>query len=218
MGAMQATPALARPLPLHGMPPELLSQHAEVADLSALLTAGLPVGSVVVVPSAVEERFYRLNNLPALLNELFAAVDPADPDEDDVEEACPAAEALVRQHYMLDETIDDFYQATAELPGRVRVRRPLRDGEVASRGRPALMALKGTYQSDWSYEAVWARLGRGHGIALEARPVLLHGIDDASGVGRAADEALARRAADVLGAPCRLRLTADGAIVGVHRV
>jgi len=200
------------------LPPELLSQHPELADLAALSAAGLPVGSVVVVPSAVEERFYRLNNLPALLNEVFAAVDPADPDEDDVEEAIPAAEALVRQHYMLDETVDDFYRATADLTDRVHVRRPMCNGEVALRGRPALMALKRLFQSDWSYEAVWERLRRGHGIALEARPALLHDIDDVEGLTGGAEEVLTRRAADALGTPCRVRLTAQGAIVGVGRV
>ena len=218
MGAMQATPPLVRPLPLHRLPPELQSQHPEVADLSALSAAGLPVASVVVVPSSVEERFYRLNNLPALLNEAFAAVDAADPDEDEVEEASPAAAALVRKHYMLDETVDDFYQATAGLPGRVRVRRPLHDGVVALRGRPALMALKHLYESDWSYDAVWERLQRGRAIALEARPVLLHAVDEASGPAEGTDAALTRRVADTLGAPCRVRLTAEGAIVGVRRV
>ncbi len=215
---MQATPPLARPLSLRQLPPELVSQHVEVADLAALAAAGLPVASVVVVPSAVEERFYRLNNLPALLNKLFTAVSPTDPDEDDVEEACPAAEALVRQHYMLDETVDDFYQATADLPSSVRVRRPLHDGTVAVRGRPALMALKRLYQRDWSYDAVWERLQRGHGIALEARPVLLHSAEEASGLEGAAAEALTERAAELLGTTCRLRLAAEGTIVGVRRV
>jgi len=215
---MQAPPPLARPTSLPDLPPEVLAEHPEVADLAALSAAGQPVGALVVVPSALEERFYRLNNLPALLNDLFAAVDPADPDEDDVEEACPPAEALVRQHYMLDETIDDFYQATQGLPERLHVRRPYRDGRVAVRGRPALMALKQLYQSDWSYDAVWARLREGRGIALEARPVLVHGVDEAEGGAR--DDAratLTRRAAQTLGAPCRLRLTGDGAIVGVVR-
>ncbi len=219
MGAMQAPPPLARPASLRDLPPELLAEHPEVADLAALSAAGLPVGALVVVPSALEERFYRLNNLPALLNDLFAAVDPADPDEDDVEEACPSAEALVRQHYMLDETIDDFYQATEGLPARLHVRRPYHDGRVAVRGRPALMALKQVYQSDWSYDAVWARLQEGRGIALEARPVLVHGADEAEGgaEGGAERDALRRRAAEALGAPCRLRLTEDGSIVGVVR-
>jgi len=216
---MQAPPPLARPTSLLDLRPELLAEHPEVADLAALSAAGLPVGAVTVVPSALEERFYRLNNLPALLNELFTAVDPADPDEDDVEEACPAAEALVRQHYMLDETVDDFYQATEGLPERLHVRRPYHDGRVAVRGRPALMALKQVYQSDWSYDAVWTRLRESRAIALEARPVLVHGVDEAEGgAGSGERDTLTARAAEALGAPCRLRLTAHGAIVGVVRV
>jgi len=215
---MQAPPALARPSTLQDLPPGLASEHPEVADLTALSAAGLPVGALVVVPSALEERFYRLNNLPALLEELFAAVDPADPDEDDVEEACPAAQALVRQHYMLDETIDDFYHATKGLPERLHVRRPHHDGRVAVRGRPALMALKQLYQSDWSYEAVWARLRLCRSIALEARPVLVHAVEEAPG-GAGGDARVARtaRAAEVLGVLCTLRLTSDGSIVGVRR-
>jgi len=210
---MQATHPLTRPLPLRQLPPEVLGTDEEVSALASLAAAGLPLGSVVVVPPAVEERFYRLNNLPALLKDVFADVDPEDPDEDDVEDATPAAEALVRQHYMLDEFIDDFYQATARLPGMVRVRRPREDGEVAARGRPALLALKRTYQRDWSYESVWARLGRQRAIALEARPVLLHDADEA-----AASAELTRGAGDVLGYPVALRITKEGAIVGAQRV
>ena len=211
MESMQATHPLSRPRPLRALPPELLQSDEEVAALATLAAAGLPVGSVVVVPAAVEERFYRLNNLPALLNQIFRAVDPEDPDEDDVEEATPAAEALVRQHYMLDEFIDDFYQATSSLPGTLCVRRPREEGRVAARGRPALLALKRTYQQDWSFEAVWARLERQRAVALEARPVLLHNAR----AGIVPDD-LAARAAEALGFPAQLRVEEEGAIVGVR--
>ena len=90
------------------------------------------------------------------------------------------------------------------------------------RGRPALMALKHVYQRDWSYASVWERLERRQGIALEARPVLLHGVEAAvnevAAIGVAADAALAARAGAVLGAPVRLRLADGGAVVGVRRV
>jgi hypothetical protein len=214
---MLTTPPLARPQPLDQLRPELVNAHQELADLAALAAAGLPVASLLVVPAAVEERFYRLNNLPALLNEVFARVDPDDPDEDEVEEACPAAETLVRQHYLLDEFVDAFYAAIAELPLQMCVRRILTDGEDAVRGRPALMALKHVYQRDWSYASVWDRLERRQGIALEARPVLLHGAEGtADGVD--AGEALAARASEVLGTPVRLRLADGGGVVGVRRL
>lgn len=211
MSTMQATHPLSRPRPLRTLPPELLQSDEEVAALAALAAAGLPVGSVVVVPAAVEERFYRLNNLPALLNDVFRAVDPEDPDEDDVEEAAPAAEALLRQHYMLDEFIDDFYQATSNLPATLCVRRPREEGRVAARGRPALLALKRTYQHDWSFEAVWARLERQRALALQARPVLLHNAR----AGLVPDD-LTARAGEVLGFAVQLRADEEGTVVGVR--
>ena len=212
-GGMQATQPLARPMPLSELPAPLLESHREVAALAHLAAAGLPLGSVVVVPAQVEERFYRLNNLPERLTRLFAAVDPTNPDEDDVEEAAPEAERLVRQHYLLDEFIDDFYRATAALPDRLRVRRPLEAGGSALRGRPALMALKRTYQRDWGYDAVWERLSVHGAIALEARPVLLH--DDAEGTPSAE---LVARVREALGPGARPRVTADGRIVGIDGV
>ena len=208
---MQATHPHSRPLALTDLPPEVAAQDRELAALASLARAALPVATVVVVPAAVEERFYRLNNLPHRLNEVFAAVDPGDPDEDDVEEAAPAAEALIAEHYMLDEFIDDFYAATAALPARVQVRRPARDGELAARGRPALMALKRTYQRDWTFDAVWERLDTRGAIALEARPVLLHEPEHGP-----AETALVERAATSLGSQVGLRVTASGSIVGVR--
>ncbi|HKI58904.1 MAG TPA: hypothetical protein VKA00_06810 [Trueperaceae bacterium] len=208
---MKATHPLTRPLPLTDLPPEVTGEDREIAALAALARAELPVASVVVVPAAVEERFYRLNNLPHRLNEVFATVDPRDPDEDDVEEAAPAAEALIARHYLLDEFIDDFYAATRPLPSMLRVRRPEQEGEPAARGRESLLALKRAYQRDWSFDAVWGRLeGRG-AIALEARPVLLHGADDGD-----APASLVERAAAALGREVALRVTGSGRIAGVR--
>lgn len=209
---MPAPHPLTRPLPLRQLPPELANAESEIADLSALASAGLPLAAIVVVPAAVEERFYRYNNLPEQLMQLFAAVDVDRPDEDDVEEASPAAQELVRQHYLMDETIDDFYAATAGLVGRVCVRRPGGTGLTTVAGRPALLAVKHLFRSDWSFDAVWDRLERRASVALDARPVLVHEAPAAS-----APAELVARAAEVLGYAVSLRTTSAGAIVGVER-
>lgn len=208
---MQDTRPPLRPQALAELSPEATAACPELAALAALSRAGLPVADVVVVPGAIEERFYRLNNLPRRLQRLFAAVDPEDPDEDDVEEAAPAAEALIAQHFLLDEVIDDFYAATRRLPAALRVRRAEEDGEIAVRGRPALLALKHTYQRDWSYQAVWGRLAAGRGVALEARPVLVHDASDGT-----VPSELARRAADTLGRRVALQASSAGRITGVR--
>ena len=139
----------------------------EVAALYALQEAGLKVAPLRIVPAAAEESFYRLNNLPTRLNALFAGVDVGDPDEDDVEELAPEAQGLLMTHYLLDEFVDLFYEGLAGLPGRVRLRRPQKGdqarlpGRVASRGRPALLALKTLWADDWSFDTLMARLKRG---------------------------------------------------------
>lgn len=210
---MQATDTLfrSRPAPVTELPPEVVAEDRELAALVSLARADLPVATVVVVPAAVEERFYRLNNLPHRLNEIFASVDLRDPDEDDVEEAAPDAQALVGQHYLLDEFIDAFYGALRALPAMVEVRRPEQGGESVPRGRPALLALKRAYQRDWSFDAVWRRLESGADIALEARPVLVHDARDGD-----APSELLERARGVLGTDVALRATASGRITGVR--
>ncbi|MEJ2665717.1 MAG: hypothetical protein P8Z81_01230 [Deinococcales bacterium] len=208
---MQATRIDTLPMALSEVPPEVPATDRELATLLELARAGLPVAPVVVVPAAVEERFYRFNNLPDRLIAAFADVDPEDPDEDDVEEAVPVAQALIRQHYLLDEVIDAFYAATRNLPPELRIRRPEHDGETAARGRPALLALKHAYQRDWSFEAVWARLQARDAIALEARPVLVHGAED-----RAAPQPLLARVASLLERRVAVRVTGDGRICGVR--
>ncbi len=193
---MRAAPDRSRPRPLASLDPAELDADPELHDLAALAAASVPVATVVIVPSAAEERFYRLNNLPQQLLRAFAAVDPSDPDEDDVEEAAPAARRLIREHFLLDEFVDAFYEELSQLPPDLRVRRGGEDGEAAARGRPALLALKHVYERDWTAEAVLGRLAAGHGIALEARPVLLHAADDGHPAGE-----LSRRASAALGSP-----------------
>jgi len=166
----------------------------ELVALKRLQEAGLPLAPMRVVPASVEETFYRLNNLPERLRVLFRGVDLRDPDEDDVEEIAPEAQELVRTHFLLDEFIDLFYGSLAGLPSRVRVRRPGEMGRPATRGRPALIALKATWTSDWSFEALMDRLAKEASIALQARPVIL----TAAGW-EEADAALTAQVAEVLG-------------------
>ncbi|CAN5886285.1 hypothetical protein BH24DEI2_BH24DEI2_20690 [soil metagenome] len=147
--------------------------YLELASLRTLQLGGVATAPVLVVPAAAEERFYRLNNLVPQLEALFKNVDPADPDEDDLEEFAPDALALFKTHFLLDEFIDVFYDALHVLPPDVRVRRPGRAGVKSARGRPALVALKDTWAADWSFEALEARLERTRSFTLEARPVLL---------------------------------------------
>lgn len=171
----------------------------ELAWLRALAEAGDPVAPLVVVPSAAEERFYRLHNLPERLRRLFAAVDPADPDEDDLEELAPEAQHLFDGSFFLDEFIDQFYDAIDALPERLELRRPGgAPGRVARRGRQALLALKGIWRDDWSYDALVARLGRERTVGLEPRPTLIHAAGDAP------DRVASERAGALLGLPVRV--------------
>ena len=159
----------------------------ELAALAQLAAAGVRLAPLRVVPSTAEETFYRLNNLPAQLSALFAGLDLANPDEDDLEELAPDAQVLLRQHFLLDEFVDLFYAGLANLPARLRVRRPnmpgaegtgagggaAEEGRVVTKGRPALLALKDTWADDWSFDALWARTTREGTVALSAQPVIL---------------------------------------------
>ena len=158
----------------------------ELAALAQLAAAGVRLAPLRVVPSTAEETFYRLNNLPAQLSALFAGLDLSDPDEDDLEELAPVAQALLRQHFLLDEFVDLFYTGLAGLPARLRVRRPnmlkaedrtyggtVAEGRVVTKGRPTLLALKDTWADDWSFDALWTRTTRLGTVALGARPVIL---------------------------------------------
>lgn len=178
----------------------------EVAALQRLDRAQLDVATVTVVPAGVEERFYRLNNLPERLLSVFAGVDPADPDEDDLEERAPDAVRLIERHFLLEELIDAFYDRLAALPSRVVVRRSGGAGREAPRGRPALLALKRLWAADWTFDALVSRLESQASFALEARDVLVHGVD-APASGRVAAAAL-----DVLGPGFDIWATARGEI------
>lgn len=163
------------PYSLGSLPPAHPLRHdPEIAALLTLRGAGFSIAPLRIVEAEAEESFYRLNNLPARLNHLFSGVDPADPDEDDIEELAPEAQHLVYTNFLLDEWIDGFYESLASLPGTLRLRHPSSlPGHTAVRGRPALLALKALWAQAWSFERLMARLEREEGIALVARPVLV---------------------------------------------
>ena len=167
----------------------------ELNALTKLAENGFRLAPIVVVPAALEEHFYRLNNLPAQLAVIFKDVDLGDPDEDDVEDAVPAAQALLKKHYLLDEVIDVFYGAIRTLPSKLELRRAdAKESYSATRGRPALMKLKQLWTDDWTFEAVLARLESQQTFGLEARPVVIHSAGD-----EPATEKRNREASDLLG-------------------
>ena len=162
--------------------PDTPEVPAELLALRGLAAAGFRVSPLRVVPADAEETFYRLNNLPLQLSALFAGLDLAYPDEDDLEERAPDAQRLVRAHVLLDEFVDLFYAGLGALPTRVRVRRPYPPapgtlehpgGRVVTRGRPALLALKETWADDWSFGALATRTALTQSVALSAQPVLV---------------------------------------------
>jgi hypothetical protein len=158
------------------LPAAELAAHRELVALARLEEAGVALG-VVVLPSAIEESFYRLNNLPRRLAGLYEGLDPSDPDEDIVEEVESAALRLVSESFLLDDVIDAVYASLAGLSGPVRVRRPGWAGEVVMGARAALLAVKRTFRNDWTVKAVLERLEEDGRLGVEARPVLVHGVD-----------------------------------------
>jgi hypothetical protein len=178
----------------------LQGSGGELSALARLEAAGLSVAPTRIISAEEEERFYRLNNLPQRLNALFAGLDLNDPDEDDLEDIAPEAQRLIKTHYLLDEFIDLFYLALGELPERLLLRRPAEaEGPRAGRGRPALIALKNLWASEWGTDAVMARLVAEASVALEPRPVLIQPAGS-----RAAPAELAARAAEILEREVRL--------------
>lgn len=192
--------------PSDGAPP---AQPGEPADLGALVGV-VPLAPRVWIPAAAEEAFYRLNHLPPRLAALFDEVASTDPDEDDIEEIAPHARALMTSHVLLDDWVDAFYDATRTLGDRLEVRRPGAAGRGASRGRPALLALRAAWAEAWSDEAVTARLRATGSVALEARPAIVHAAGDVP-----AEPALAREVAGALGAPREVRVLPDGRVTRV---
>lgn len=153
----------------------------ELALLSRLHQAGIAITPMHIISPEVETNFYKLNNLPEQLSQLFQQVDLQYPDEDDIEEIAPQAQALLQQSYLLDEVIDAFYASLEHAPEWLCLRYPypysldIADVEhKVLRGRPSLMRLKALWRARWSYEALWARLEQQHSIALQSYPILMH--------------------------------------------
>ncbi len=193
-----------------GLPASFTSAAAEQdgqTELSLLQRAeqqGVAVAPMAVVPVSVEAEFYRLNDLPRRLLSLFHGVDLRDPDEEDLEDLAPTAGGLVREHALLDEVIESFYEAMVGLPHDLEVRRVGASGIMASRGRPALLALKRLWAADWTAEALAMRLGAGGGLAPVAAPVLIHGA------AARPDEAASAAVSQALGLPLKAWTDAAG--------
>lgn len=188
--------------------PGATGQDEEELDLLASLHAGgLAVAPIMLVPPESQESFYRYGNLVRQLSEVFRAVDPADPDEDDLEELAPEAMALITGSYLLDEVIDGFYETVAGLPELRRVRRPGRAGMEARGQRASLLAVKRLWADDWSFEVLAERLTETASFRLEARPLLVHAADAPT-----PDRNLLAAVADILGRPSAVYVAADGAI------
>jgi hypothetical protein len=177
MPIMPGDPAAPTTLGPPPFAPEGPDPGGELSALERLARAGVPLARIAIVPAGAEERFYRLNNLAERIRALFDDVDLDDPDEDDIEEVAPRAQALLVGHYLLDETIDEFYRAIGPLGARLQVRRAGEAGERVAAGRPALLAVKRLWQRTWSIERVLGRLRSGGPLAPDAAPVLIHAAD-----------------------------------------
>lgn len=165
----------------------------ELSSLRELLARGWSWRGVAL-SAHFEDQFYRLNNLPRQLADLYLGLDEADPDEDIVEEVEEEAVALISQHYLLDETIDALYDSLTRLPGSVVVRRAgSAAGRVAGHPRAALLAIKHLFQDDWRTDSVMNRLAETASLAIDARPVLIGPAADHP------DEEVSGRASEALG-------------------
>lgn len=189
------------------LPAEGARGEEELELLAKLHAAGLAVAPIMLVPPESQESFYRYGNLVRLLSDVFEGVDPADPDEDDLEERAPEAMALITGSYLLDEVIDGFYETVARLPELRRVRRPGQSGLEARGQRASLLAVKRLWADDWSFEVLAERLADTASFRLEARPLLVHAADAPT-----SDRTLLRAVADTLARPSAVYVAADGAI------
>ncbi len=169
---MQSGPVVIPPGTLSHLAPAEVAADQELAALANLMAAGYAWHGIAL-PASFEERFYRLNNLPHQLLALYQGLDPADPDEDIVEEAEAAAVALVAQHYLLDESVDLIYDSLTWNGAAIVRRASDGDGKSVSGRRGVLLAVKRLYRDDWTVDAVMDRLATTATLGLEARPVLV---------------------------------------------
>ncbi|HLU82267.1 MAG TPA: hypothetical protein VKZ43_02590 [Trueperaceae bacterium] len=193
------------------LPPADLAAAGELGVMARLEEAGVALG-VVVLPSAIEDAFYRLNNLPPRLARLYQGLDPRDPDEDIVEEAEQAAVALLSGSYLLDDLIDAIYASLAALPEVVEVRRPGARGSAVTGPRAALLAVKRIFTDDWTTEAVLSRLSVTGRLGIEARPVIVHAAAPVA----VAPTAVTSQVHAVVGGDVRFAVDEVGRVIRVH--
>jgi len=179
---------------------------AEERAALAKVEGVVPLAERVVVPAGVEAAFYRLNQLPGQLGDVFRGLVSRDPDEDDVEDVAPEARALLARHVLDDVFVEAFYEASSQLPERVRVRRLGREGTLALRGRPALLALRAAWAEAWTDDAIVARLRETGELMPAPRAVVVHGAD------QPAPEAVVTQVAEALGAPPRIVTLVNGRV------
>ncbi len=171
-----------RPLKLQELNQEHpLLQSGELALLYKLQQGAThSVADVRIIPATAEENFYKLNNLPEQFAKLFKKVDLSDPDEDDIEDIAPEAQALFKKHYLLDEFIDVFYEAIEPLDTKLTIRQLYTDSDAvvtelsATRGRPLLLKLKELWAMDWGFDAIFKRIQATGKFGLEARALIIH--------------------------------------------
>jgi hypothetical protein len=183
-------------------------QSLELSRLKTLYDAGLLVAPMRVVPGALEEHFYRLNNLPEQLGKLFKGVNLKRPDEDDLEDLAPQAQALIKRHFILDEIIDMIYSSIAALPQHLVIRRPGQQGLTALNGRPTLIAIKDIWMQTWSFENLQERLDKTPTIAIAEQPVIIQSS------GSSASPTLSQQASQILGQ----KVTVEALETGITRV
>jgi hypothetical protein len=176
----------------------------ELKSLKTLEQAGLVIAPLLVIPAALEEHFYHLNNLPAQLSKLFANINLKRPDEDDLEDLAPQAQSLIKKHFFLDEIIDMIYSMLQPMPERVVLRRPDENGLEVLNGRPALMAIKDLWAEDWTFEVLLERLEKSSSIAITERPIIIQNV------GGTSSEALSKQASQLLGNTIQVEANQQG--------
>ncbi|WP_337845452.1 hypothetical protein [Thermus sp.] len=136
------------------IPLERAPSLGELALLQRAKALGFPVVPTWAV--ALEEEFYRLNNLPERIERLFAGVFGVRVDEERLLWAAEEAQRSVRESYLLPERAEAFLEA---VKGRGPfVVRPLGGGpHPAPTPQEALFALKRLWAGAFRVEAILER-------------------------------------------------------------
>ncbi|WP_460317209.1 hypothetical protein [Thermus oshimai] len=135
-------------------PLERAPSLGELALLQRAKALGFPVAPTWAV--ALEEEFYRLNNLPERIARLFSGVFGVRVDEERLLWAAEEAKRAIRESYLLPERAEAFLEA---LKGRgpFVVRALGREGLPAATPQEALFALKRLWAEAFQVEAVLDR-------------------------------------------------------------